>query len=205
MPVWTPGQRLVVRYKNDQTLLSERIVLVHLDPAAASRFLLALPDLKIINGSMSVVPSESIDSMRLMKRRRVVFGVDGSDVCIIEDSQPRSLSPGEFRDLVDVAMMLAALTGGTVVADPPPAFPPAGAPPGLDGGLVAAALFGGAMAGVPVVAAAACPAFDGAGAGAPGLSAVALALKELLKEALASKERKEATEDQALATKGGKQ
>jgi hypothetical protein len=216
MPAWTPGQRIVVRYKNDQTLLSERIVLVDLEPAAASRFLLALhplglvPDLKIINGSMSVVPREAIVSMRLMKRRRVVFGVNGSDVCIVEDSQPRPLSPGEFRDLVDVAMMLASLTGGTVVADPPPAFPPAGAPPGLEdiawsGGLVAAALFGGAMAGLPVVAAAACPALGGAGDAAPGLSAVALALKELLREARASKERKEAEEEQALATKGGKQ
>jgi hypothetical protein len=205
MPSWTPGQRIVVRYENDQTLWHERIVLAHLEPAAACRFRLASLDLEIINECVSSGPNVSADSTRLTRRTRVVFGVDGNDVYIVEDSQPRALNPGEVQDLVDVAMMLAALTGGAVGDGPPPPPPPAGAPPGLGGDLVAVALRGVAMSAAPAAAATASSSVVGAGAGAPCLAAVAPALKVLSKEALASKERKEAEEEQALVTKGGKQ
>jgi hypothetical protein len=203
MPSWTPGQRIVVRYENDQTLWHERIVLARLEPAAACRFRLASLDLEIINESPG--PNAATDSMRLTKIHRVLFGESGGDVYIIEDSQPRALNPGEVQDLVDVAMMLAALTEGAVVDVPPPAPPPAGVPSVRDDGLVAVALRGVAMSATPVAAAAASSAAVGACAGAPGVAAVALAAKESSDEAFASKEKTEVEEEQALATKGGKQ
>jgi hypothetical protein len=203
MPSWTPGQRIVVRYENDQTLWHERIVLARLEPAATCRFRLASLDLEIINESPG--PNATTDSRRLTKRHRVLFGVSGDDVYIVEDSQPRALNPGEVQDLVDVAMMLAALTEGAVVDVPPPAPPSAGVPAVRDDGLVAVALRGVAMSATPAAAAAAGSAAAGPCAGAPGRAAIALASQELSDEALASKEGKEAEEEQALATKGGKQ